>query len=165
MYCTNCGNKCNGGNFCTRCGNKLEELKVDNTTMNKGVNNKVVVKEENSGLKTASIVLGILGIVGSLMIVFFPVSFILSLIGLILGIVATKKVKNVVGIILNSVGLFLSIIICIACVWFLICIGSGIKTGSDFYDEYYNDDYNWNYDDYFDDSESYESFNDIMGTY
>lgn len=99
MYCSNCGTKNDGNNYCVKCGNKLE------------FNNNNVVIEEGKSLKTASIVLGILGIIGSVLIIFSPISFVLSLIGLILGIVATKKIRNVSGIVLSSIGLFLSLII------------------------------------------------------
>ena len=102
MYCSNCGAKNDGNNYCIKCGNKLE-----NTN---NVNNNVM-REESNGFKIASIVLGILGIIGSILIIFSPISFILSLVGLILGIVASKKVRNISGIVLNSIGLFLSIII------------------------------------------------------
>lgn len=103
MYCSNCGNKNEGNNYCINCGNKLI-----NSNNNDNIN---VIKEDGSGLKTASIVLGILGIIGSLLIIFSPIAFIFSLIGLILGIIAAKKVRNVSGIVLNSIGLILSIII------------------------------------------------------
>ena len=103
MYCSNCGTKNEGNNYCVKCGNKL--INISNN-----INNNVV-PEEGSGLKTASIVLGILGIIGSILIIFSPISFVFSLIGLILGIVATKKVRNVSGIVLNSIGLVLSLII------------------------------------------------------
>ena len=100
MYCSNCGNKNDGNNFCTKCGNKLDNI-----------DNKDIVKNNGSGLKTASIVLGIIGIVGTFMIIFSPICFIISLVGLILSVVASRNVRNVSGIILNSVGLFLSIIV------------------------------------------------------
>ena len=102
MYCSNCGTKNDGNNYCVKCGNKLV---INNSNNNKDI------KEEGNGLKTASIILGILGIIGSVLIIFSPISFVFSLIGLILGIVATKKVRNVSGIILTSIGLFLSLII------------------------------------------------------
>ena len=82
MYCTKCGFKNEGNSYCSNCGNKLENVVV---------NNNVKVNDNSNGLKTASIVLGILGIVGSVLIIFVPVGFVLSLIGLILGIIATKK--------------------------------------------------------------------------
>lgn len=102
MYCSNCGTKNDGNNYCVKCGNKLV---INNSNNNKDI------KEEGNGLKTSSIILGILGIIGSVLIIFSPISFVFSLIGLILGIVATKKVRNVSGIVLNSIGLFLSLII------------------------------------------------------
>ena len=103
MYCSNCGKKNEGNNYCTNCGNKLNN--EDNNT------NQIVVKKDCNGLKTASIVLGILGIVGSLLIIFSPISFTFSLVGLILGIIANKKIRNISGIVLSSIGLFLSFVI------------------------------------------------------
>lgn len=96
VYCSNCGTKNMRNNFCTNCGNKLGVVNVDK-------------KSTDNGLKTASIVLGIIGIVGSLTLIFTFVGMLISIIGLILGIAATKKGKNVAGIVLNSVGMVLSI--------------------------------------------------------
>ena len=97
MYCSNCGNKIVEGNsFCTKCGVKIVG----------GRNN--TVKKEKNGLKTASLVLGILGIVISLTLVLSPLAFVISLVGIILGVIAKKSIKNVEGILISSIGLFLS---------------------------------------------------------
>jgi len=102
VNCVNCGNKIKkSDSFCVICGKKIENKQEKNNN------------SSNCGLKIASIVLGILGIIFSLMLFLSPVSFIISLIGLILGICALKHVKNVVGIVLNSIGLFLSVLIII----------------------------------------------------
>ena len=95
-FCSNCGSKNMGNNFCTNCGNKLGVVNVNKNS-------------SSNGLKTASIVLGIIGIVGSLTFVSTFIGMVVSIVGLILGIVATKKGKNVAGIVLNSVGMVLSI--------------------------------------------------------
>ena len=129
MYCCNCGEKSNGENYCFNCGNKLNSVITNNNVSN----------GNSDGLRTASIVLGIIGIIGNVLIVFFPITFILSLIGLILGINANKKERNVLGIVLNSIGLFLSTCI-IAFFVFLFNIIINIGT-SDYYDYDNNNDY------------------------
>lgn len=100
MYCVKCGNKLVGNeNYCISCGNLI----------NYSVNEQVNVKK--NGDKTISIVLGIFGIVGSLMFIFAPISLILSIVGLVYGIKVNKRVGNVLGIVLNIISLFLSLII------------------------------------------------------
>ena len=97
MYCSNCGNKIVEGNsFCTKCGIRVVSGR------------KSIVKDEKNGLKTASLVLGIMGIVGSLTLVLSPLAFVISLVGIILGVIAKKSIKNVEGILISSIGLFLS---------------------------------------------------------
>ena len=121
MYCSNCGSKNYGNIYCTNCGNKLDN-----------VNNKIKQNEEN-GLRITSIVLGVLGLFSCLNFVF---GFIFSLVGLILGIYATKKGKNTLGIVLNSIGLFLSIIIFCLFIFLLRWVSE--------YDDNYNEDYYYN---------------------
>ena len=107
-FCPKCGNKVeNNCSFCTKCGMNL----INNTNNYNGNNN--VVKSEGSSTRVASIVLGILGILGAVLFIFAPISLILSIIGLILGIIATKKCRNVAGIVLSSIGLFISLIMCV----------------------------------------------------
>ena len=104
MHCTNCGNKLDSkSTFCPECGVKVEnkEINISYNSTNKTNN--------NNGLKTASIVLGIVGIV--LGIFLSVLGFIVSLIGLILGLCALKKGKNIIGIVLNSVAIVISIIV------------------------------------------------------
>ena len=97
MYCSNCGNKIVEGNsFCTKCGIRVVGGR------------KSIVKDEKNGLKTASLVLGIMGIVGSLTLILSPLAFVISLVGIILGVIAKKSIKNVEGILISSIGLFLS---------------------------------------------------------
>ena len=137
MYCSNCGNRNEGNNFCTRCGILLSNNNIN--TLGQG--------EDKNGLKTASIILGIIGIVGSLTILLSFVGVVVSLIGLILGIVATKKGRNVVGIVLNSVGLFLSISILLL---LFIFVSFVINEYGDYEGSYYNkEDYFDNFDDYY----------------
>ena len=98
MYCINCGNKLNDkNNYCTSCGieiNKKEDLN----------------KKEDNGLRTASIILGILSIIAAVTVIFLFYGFIMSIVGFILGIIALKKGKNALGIVLNVVGFVLSIL-------------------------------------------------------
>ena len=137
MYCTNCGNKLNNNdNFCNNCGEKRIELE------NINVNSNVVNKNNSSnGMKTASIILGSISIVGSLMFIFAPFCFILSIIGLILGICALKKGKNVPGILLNSIGFVLSIIMSVIIVMFFIFAFRTAEVNDYQYEEYYDSFY------------------------
>ena len=112
MYCSECGKKLNGNeNYCPECGKK-RELEVVET-------NSSVSNTSSDNYRTTSIVLGIISLVGVLLVVFSPVSLILSIIGLVLAIKANKTVENVAGIILNGVGLFLSFIITAVMVFIL----------------------------------------------
>lgn len=145
MYCTSCGNKINDGDkYCTNCGIKLD--KIDN------VIEDVKVSEGTNGLKIASIILGIIGIIGSLMFIFAPFCLIVSIIGLVLGFCALKKGSNVVGILLSSIGLVLSIIMSVVLVLIFIYM---IRGASGYINE--------NYDKYYEyfDNYKYESFGDI----
>ena len=102
MYCSNCGNKLMGSEkYCPNCGNNTE-----------GNTQEIISNEgsQSTGGKSSSIVLGILGIIGSILVIFSPISFLLSLIGLIIGIKTNKYLNNKVGIILNAIGLFLSLV-------------------------------------------------------
>ena len=111
MYCDNCGTRLTGNeNYCFNCGkmvNKVSNSNVDKVNIST-VNNS---NNLNTGTKTASIVLGIISLVGILLFIFSPISLILSLIGLILGIKANRVSDNVAGIVINAIGLFLSLII------------------------------------------------------
>ena len=112
MYCSDCRKKLNGNeNYCPECGKK-RELEVIET-------NSSVSNTSSDNYRTTSIVLGIISLVGVLLVVFSPVSLILSIIGLVLAIKANKNVENVVGIVLNGVGLFLSFIITAVMVFIL----------------------------------------------
>ena len=133
MYCSNCGQKNNNNKFCTNCGINLKPTKV----------------KEESGMKIASIILGGLGIFANLTIIFSFFGFIISLIGLILGIITTKKEKNIVGIVLNSVALFISIILISI---FIIIFSTIFKTPEEFIEEIHHNQY-------------YEKFDDVLDTY
>lgn len=141
MYCTNCGNKLNNNdNFCNNCGEKRVELE------NVNVNNNNVNNNNSNGMKIASIILGSISIVGSLMFIFAPFCFILSIIGLILGICALKKGKNVSGILLSSIGFVLSIVMTIFIVLLFMFMFEHVDSDyyhngngfNDYYDGYNN---------------------------
>ena len=86
MYCTSCGKQVDvNSSFCTGCGARISVANV----------------QEDSGKKVASIVLGCIGIFGALQVIFAPISLILTIVGLILGVMASRKESNVAGIILN----------------------------------------------------------------
>ena len=119
-YCTKCGAKLEDGNkFCTVCGTgteKKEEVLVEKNgekltysqNSNIDTNTKSINPGEKDGKATASLVLGICSFVIPCLM------FILSIIGLILGIVSKEKSgKRTAGIILNSIALGLSLIISI----------------------------------------------------
>ena len=102
MYCSSCGSKLNQDeNYCANCGKLINESKP--ITMD---NNK-----NSEGIRSASIVVGILSLVGIFILIFAPISLILSIIGLILAIKSNKTYKNTAGIIINAIGLFISFII------------------------------------------------------
>ena len=161
MYCSNCGTKIVNDNdkYCTNCGTKLD--KSNSQTNDNNQNNITNNINNNNWLKIASIILGSLSIAGSLLIIFAPISFILSIIGLILTIYSLKKDKNLPGILTNSIGLVLSIIVNIVLIIIIMNIfgtvsDKGINWVQDFYNEHWN---NSNEDHYID------KFNDIITRY
>ena len=139
MFCTKCGEKLEeNAKFCTNCGATVEEVKEEKKTkttkkeepkveekkeekkeevketktVDTGVkiDGKPVVVEQpvSDGKATASLVLGICSIV------VFCLSFPLSLVGLILGIVSKEKSgKRTAGIIINAIVLGLTIVVSI----------------------------------------------------
>lgn len=139
VYCSKCGTRNEGNKFCTNCGMKLENISNVNTGTG-------VKTEEKNGLKTASLVLGIISIISSILLVFSPIGLMLAIIGLVLGIVASKSVKNVVGIVLNSVGLFISIVVISLLIWLVVAF---INDNNDYVvDDNYNYGDEYNYDDF-----------------
>ena len=105
MFCSSCGNKIdNDIRFCPNCGHKINDININNSYVSD-------IDKSIEGKRTASIVLGILSLVGIFIMIFAPISFILAIIGLILAIRVNKVVKNTAGIVLNAIGLFLSFII------------------------------------------------------
>ena len=106
MYCDKCNTRLMGNeNYCSYCGNKINKEFVNNYETK-----EVVKSTENS--RSASIGLGIISLCGVLFFgIFAPISFILSIVGLMLAIKASRNVKNTPGIILNAISLFLSFIL------------------------------------------------------
>lgn len=141
MYCIDCGNKLNENDkFCTKCGGMVSK------GVNKIDGNSVSAKND-SGMKIASIVLGSVGILGSLMFIFAPISLVLSIIGLILGLCALKKGSNVPGILLSSIGLVLSLVVTIILViMFFMMFENG--NVDNYYNDYYEDYYNYGLEDF-----------------
>ena len=95
MYCGKCGEKIMPNDeFCPKCGHKVP-----------GAKEAITEENQNNGAKTASIILGIISLVGVFFIVLAPVSLILAIIGLILGIKANGIYNNTSGVIYFFVGL------------------------------------------------------------
>ena len=112
MYCYKCGTRLTGNEkFCFHCGTEVK------TNIN--INSNV---KETNGKKIASIVLGVISLVGVAIVIFSPISLILSLIGLIIGIIASKDVSNVPGIVINAIGLFISLIFTIIIAFIIMII-------------------------------------------
>ena len=102
MYCSKCGQKFNKEDkYCINCGNPREN--TANVTINS------VTDKSAKNKRTASIILGIISIVGVFFIYTSPISLILAIIGLVIGVKANKKVKNIAGIILNALGINFSL--------------------------------------------------------
>ena len=142
-FCSNCGNQIiKESNFCDKCGTK-----IDNND-----NNQIISKEENNGLKTASLILGIISLVLALFLNFLIIP--LAIVGLILGIIYTSKSKKFcVGIVLNILGIIIPIILCIFLINIFTNINSSIESiwdeeysSYDNEDNYYNDDNDYYYD-------------------
>lgn len=103
MNCKSCGSKLNGTeNYCANCGARINNdiISIDDN-LNRSIENK----------RVASLVLGIVSISLLFVGIFAPISLILAIIGLILAIIAGRKVKNTAGIILNAISLLLSLIV------------------------------------------------------
>ena len=144
MFCSSCGHKIdNDIRFCPNCGQKVSENNI-NTSYENNIDKSI------EGKRTASIVLGILSLVGVFIMIFAPISFILAIIGLILAIRANKVVKNTAGIILNAIGLFLSFIIISIIALLLIFSYNIIRNGpvdyGNYIDNYIEEHSNTEYD-------------------
>lgn len=122
MYCKNCSYRLVGTErYCPNCGDKVN-FSYDEINNKSDESNK-----STESIRSSSITLGIISLVGVFLGVFAPVSLILSVIGLVFAIKSSKKVTNTAGIILNAISLFLSLIITafIALVIYFIAVEAG----------------------------------------
>lgn len=158
MKCKKCGKEVKKTDvFCQYCGTELkkEEKETKTNVVEKRAEakkaEKVVVekvkpteeKKSGNGLAIAGMVLGIIGIVLSLMI--GPFAFLFPLLGLILSLCAKGKSGfKTAGIITSIVGFVLGIIITILSVVLVSSIFSGLTS---LYDKYNDYDYDYDYKD------------------
>lgn len=92
MYCTKCGNKVsNTQSYCTNCGNKLNCDKIK--------------QNKQDDLMIASLIIGILSIIGTITCSIFILP--LAIFGLVLGLKSAKKLN--MGVILNLIAIIVSI--------------------------------------------------------
>lgn len=135
MYCFRCGNKINGSDiYCSHCG-----IKIENVEDNVIVSNEF---DKVNGTKNISLVFGIIAIIASFLIIFSPFGLILSIIGLIYGIKVRKRTGNVLGVILNSFALFISLMLSILIVlgfYFSFHMIDGLWHEDTHYEEKYYD--------------------------
>lgn len=131
MYCINCGNRIENknDNFCSNCGVMLD----------KDYEEEIVVRSNNNDDKDISIIFGTFAIVGSLMIIFAPFCFIISLIGIIMGLMLFKRERNISGILLSFVGLVMSILGSILLLFIVGSIFDNNSNDKDWYEDYYED--------------------------
>ena len=116
-YCVECGYKLeDDAKFCPSCGKKqpfLDEIKsIDDNKDNQSEYNEVVGLNDGSDITTslmnnkennngkASLVLGILSIVFSLLLISSPIGLILGIIGLLVSKNGKYKSLNAIGIII-----------------------------------------------------------------
>ena len=121
MQCNNCHNNLVGTElYCPQCGTKVSSgITVDGS-------------KSTESIRSASIILGVISIFCLFVGILSPIAIILSIIGLVLAIKSNKNVKNVPGIIINSVTLFVSIIVTI---FFILVIIFSINIVEDHWSE------------------------------
>lgn len=107
MYCKNCSYRLVGTErYCPNCGEKVNFSYAEIEKPKKEEN-----KPSLENVRTSSITLGIISLIGIFFGIFAPISLILSIIGLVLAIRSSKNNTNTAGLILNAISLFLSLII------------------------------------------------------
>ena len=120
--CSKCGKKLKKGElFCSECGTKIK----NSNTNTKKETNKKPVKKNKEGLLTASLVIGIISIIFSAILNVLIVP--LAILGLIFGIVGKSskgKGKKIAGIVLNSLALFIAIIVFSIIMAFVVSIAN-----------------------------------------
>ena len=128
MCCQKCSQILTGNEkYCPQCGKKINYSSDYQA---------ITIKEKNSteNMRSASIALGIISLIGLSLFIFSPISLILSLIGLIFAI---KANKNTAGIILNAISLFLAVIITIFIGLILYFIITESRNLPDILNDYY----------------------------
>ena len=157
MKCTKCGKEIGKTDlFCQYCGTevKKEEEKtkaVEKKTATKKAEKVEAVKVEEkkednksgNGLAIASMVLGIIGIVFSL--IAGPGAFLFPLLALIFGLCSKKSGYKTAGIVTSIVGFVIELIITILAVTLFSSLIGLAGSYYDYYNDYY-DDYNYDYD-------------------
>lgn len=157
-FCSNCGKEIQAeSSFCINCGNKLDVIHQNNFNNNSMSDQNQNNSNKNNGLKIASLVIGIISICLSFVFNLFIIP--LAIVGLILGIVySCKNKKFCIGIVLNSIGIILPIIITSLLVGI---INSFYETTTNQIEEIWSDSENYNdnlddEDDFYYDSNIYE---------
>ena len=94
MFCRNCGNDVTGKNYCPNCGTKCYSVNNVNTY---NANN------DGEGILVGSVIIGFVSI-----FLIFCISFLaipIAIVGLIFGIIAYKRCKRIVGIVINGISI------------------------------------------------------------
>ena len=157
MKCKKCGKEVGKTDaFCQYCGTEIKKEEKAKTTVAKTTEKRKEVKEEvvaekvttekksGNGLAIAGMVLGIIGIVLSLLI--GPIAFLFPLLGLILSLCAKKCGFKTAGIITSIVGFVIELIITILVVVFFSAFMGLVGDYVNNYDDYnYDYDYDYNY--------------------
>ena len=107
-FCSNCGAELGEGiKFCQKCGSE-DYAERQNSFSDQGTQNASLI--DKSGHATASLVLGIIGLIAW----FIPLlGFPVTIVGLIFGVLGQKSSKKaiaVAGLVLSIVGLVVTII-------------------------------------------------------
>ena len=139
MNCKNCGYFCNDSKYCSNCGAELINETVtpnDNTNNNYNQNNVAYTQPKKSdGLWIASLVIGIISLLLSFVLTILIIP--LAIIGLVLGIASKKKGNKVVGIVLNSLAIIVSVVVLFIAIFVL---GKAISSeGGNFLRRLYNE--------------------------
>ena len=126
---------------------------MDGNNVNYQYNNSYqqpVPSQPGKGMGIASMVLGIIALIVTLVSCCMPFGYflasILGILSIVFGIIAIAKKSGkgmgIAGIICSVVGLLLAIVIII----FSFLLGVGIAASSDYADDYYDYDYDYEYD-------------------
>lgn len=163
MYCEQCGKKISkDSKFCPECGVKIESAEREKQVSTKKEAEKPVTVDKTnnqnnkSGLSIASLVLGIISIALGLFLNIFIIP--IAVVGLVLGIVYKEKTKQMcTGIILNLIGLIVSILTFVLIIIFAISIVDLFEDIDDPDNYHINDNYDTITD--YNDIDTYDSGN------